>query len=130
MRRLPPRSNVWTVDQLKRALTRRKPEADFQSELVTLATDLGWWVFAVPANVQRCWRCFCEIFNWTNPGWPDLVLLRREPRPRFLVRELKSMRGEISPSQSWVIETLRLCGVDAGYWRPSDRDRIERELAA
>ena len=63
----------------------------------------------------------------SEPGWPDLVLIRRRDK-RVLFRELKSDVGRVTDRQAAVLDLLTACGLDAGVWRPSDMERIGREL--
>ena len=60
-------------------------------------------------------------------GFPDVVLCKP---PRFLVRELKTERGRVSPAQTEWLERLELAGLDVGIWRPSDwlEGRVLSEL--
>jgi hypothetical protein len=68
----------------------------------------------------------------SNPGFPDLVLVRKGC---LLLVELKSEKGRVSLAQrewltelgnvkGWHPESVRVC-----LWRPSDWDEIERVLA-
>lgn len=62
------------------------------------------------------WRTMHQLHSiGTEPGWPDLVLVRDR---RLLIRELKSMRGRVTPAQDVWLTELALTGVDAGVWRP------------
>jgi len=57
------------------------------------------------------------ISRRSNPGWPDLVLVRE---PVILFRELKTERGKVTKAQQEWLDRLTACGLDAGVWRPSD----------
>lgn len=48
---------------------------------------------------------------------------------RYIQRELKTEVGRLSRHQKRVLEDLRLCGVDAGLWRPSDHLLIVETFA-
>jgi hypothetical protein len=63
------------------------------------------------------------------PGWPDLALCGPGG---FMLRELKTDRGELTSDQDEWGFMLRNAGVNWDVWRPGDlhSGRIERELMA
>lgn len=84
-----------------------------------LASDVGWLTYHTHDSRR------------SESGFPDLVLI--SPRQgRILFRELKTMRGRVSPDQKIWIEGLTAVGQDAGVWRPDDlvEERILGELRA
>lgn len=91
---------------------RTEREAGFQDAVVTMATYLRWKVYHT-FDSRR-----------STPGFPDLVLVR----DRVLYRECKTNVGRITQEQADWIEALTAAGADAGVWRPSDWEMIEREL--
>jgi len=65
---------------------------------------------------QLGWRTMHQLHSrGTEPGWPDLVLVRKG---RLLIRELKTIRGRLTPTQVGWLNDLTAAGVDAGVWRP------------
>lgn len=62
----------------------------------------------------------------SNRGWPDLAMVGQ----KFIVRELKTDRGELSDDQVRWGKRLQAAGVDWAVWRPADlwSGRIEHEL--
>ena len=63
----------------------------------------------------------------SEAGWPDLALVRP---PRFILAELKTETGRLSPAQrQWRRKLLRCPGIETYLWRPSDRDDITEILA-
>lgn len=62
-------------------------------------------------------------------GWPDLALCGAGG---FMLRELKTERGELTSDQDEWGFRLRNAGVNWDVWRPADlrSGRIERELMA
>lgn len=89
-------------------------EIVFQEKIEKLAR-LGGWLFYHTYNSQR-----------SNRGWPDVVLAH--PSGRVIVRELKTMRGKLTPDQRKWLEALERAGWDVGVWRPCDLPEIERTL--
>ncbi len=64
------------------------------------------------------WRTMHQLHSiGTEPGWPDLVMVRDE---RLVIRELKSMKGRLTPAQLGWLAALTDAGVDVGVWRPAD----------
>lgn len=63
------------------------------------------------------------------PGWPDLALCG--PRG-FMLRELKTANGKLTPEQERWGLMLRHAGVSWDVWRPVDlhSGRIQKELEA
>ena len=70
----------------------------------------------------------------SEPGFPDLVLIRKDPRiglpSRFIVAELKAPGGRVSPDQERWLRNFEAMGVPAYVWRPSHwlSGEIERAL--
>lgn len=87
-------------------------EVGFQRAVVTMAGYLGWTVYHTHDSRR------------SNPGFPDLVLVR----DRVLFRELKTDKGRLTKEQEDWIAKLTKAGANAGVWRPRDWDSIEKEL--
>jgi len=116
-------------------------ESAFQRDVIALARDLGWGmtIRAAKELAEQAGRYGVEappldglIYHpryslGSEPGWPDLVLLRRRDS-RALFRELKLDQGKVSPRQGEVLELLGAVGLDVGIWRPRDWLRIQEEL--
>jgi hypothetical protein len=116
-------------------------ESEFQASVIKTARDLGWGVslaawkrdnaeleaYGQPSAPLEGLVFHPRFSVGSEPGWPDLVLIRRRDQ-RVLFRELKSDRGVVHPRQAAVLELLSACGLDAAVWRPSDLERIGREL--
>lgn len=96
-------------------------EASFQAVVIDLARMTGHRVRFTPPT-----RGYGRAYiTEGEPGWPDLTIWSRR---RFLLAELKSQRGRLSPTQRAVIDDLRSAGVDVRVWRPSDWDDITATL--
>ena len=87
-------------------------EKQLQASVVKLARLLGWKAFH-QYDSRR-----------SEPGWPDLVLLRRH---RMIFAELKTAKGRVSPAQRDTIADLRTVArsiqtgnVEVHVWRPAD----------
>ena len=94
-------------------------EWQFQQRVTNLAEAHGWeW------HHQR-------NSIGSRKGWPDLALWRLaclgQPG-RFLLRELKRDGEQPRPEQLAVVASLRLAGVDAGFWWQKDWPEIEATL--
>lgn len=117
-------------------------EAGFQRDLIALARTLGWGttIAAAKEMAAEATRYHVPVppldgliyhprySLGSEPGWPDLVLVRRRDR-RALFRELKLDDGKISQRQGEVIELLGAVGLDVAIWRPRDWLKIQEELA-
>ena len=84
-------------------------EADFQAQIVKLATTRGWRVKHEYDSRRG------------DPGWPDLRMLRP---PRAIDVEVKTEKGRLSKDQREVLDLLAACGQVVYLWRPSDWDTI------
>ena len=95
-------------------------EKEFQAQVVSLARTLGWMTYHT-FNSQR-----------SNPGFPDLVMVRGE---RVVFAELKSEKGRVSEAQKEWLAALNVLAdvpgspVKVWMWRPSDWDDIVQTLA-
>lgn len=65
----------------------------------------------------------------STPGWPDLALCGGSG---FILRELKTEKGRLTPEQAQWGVALRSVGQNWDVWRPADlhSGRIQRELEA
>lgn len=92
-------------------------EKHLQQQVIHLARWLGWWTHH-HYDSRR-----------SEPGWPDLVMLRGD---RALFRELKTTKGRVTQAQGRVLGKLADAGLDAEIWRPRDwlDGTIRRELQA
>ena len=88
-------------------------EKQWQSEVMALAKDLGWLVYHTLRS------------NGSEPGFPDLVLVRGE---RVLFIEVKTMKGKLSPAQSFWLAALSHTTVEVYLWRPSDIQEVAEVL--
>lgn len=97
-------------------------EAAFQKQVIDLAHLHRWRVAHFrPARTtvagRETWR---TAVSADGAGFPDLVLARNGV---VLFRELKSDKGKASEDQlAWLL------AVGGEIWRPSDWDRIAREI--
>ncbi len=84
-------------------------EKMFLQQVIDLAHLTGWLVFHVHDS-RRC----------PGPGFPDLTLVH--PQRGFLMAELKSATGRLSPAQAAWLDALHAAGVEVAVWRPGDLD--------
>lgn len=95
------------------APTRPTPtEAQWQHVVTDLAKLLGWH----PWHNTVAWR--------SDPGWPDLVLVR----DRVVYAELKAERGKLTAAQEVWLARLRAAGAEVHVWRPTDLDAVRECL--
>lgn len=105
------------IDQYRQAVADDMPEKTLQERVRQIAELYGWLYYHTHDSRR------------SNPGWPDVVLVH--PRTgKFLVRELKRMKGRTSQKQRAWLEALERAGIDVGIWRPIDllTGEIERTL--
>jgi hypothetical protein len=96
----------------RRTLDLAMTEAQWQTVVLDLARTLGWMTYHTHDSRR------------SNPGFPDLVLVR----DRVIFAELKTERGKLTDDQwSW-LATLRAAGAEMWVWRPSDYPSVERIL--
>lgn len=97
-------------------------EAEFQAQVVELATITGWRHLHVRRTIGRGRK-------WTTStnlaGWPDLLLWRPG---RIIAVELKTDVGKVTDDQEDVLRSLAEAGVESFVWRPSDWDLIATTL--
>jgi hypothetical protein len=110
---------VWTRADYLADVAARMPEAELQTKVLRLATDLGFLAYHTHDS-RRSQR-----------GWPDLVLAH-PGRGRLLFRELKQQGKYPTPEQRRWLTTLEATGADVGVWRPMDllSERVLAELRA
>jgi hypothetical protein len=89
-------------------------EKELMRAVVKLAELTGWRVYHTWLSIR------------SEPGFPDLVLVRP---PRLVFAELKSEKGELTPSQQAWLEDLGATKAEVYVWRPSDWDQIVSTLA-
>jgi hypothetical protein len=80
-------------------------ERELQNAVIELAGYLGWRTYHTHDSRR------------SNPGFPDLVLVR----DRLIFAELKSAKGRLSPAQQfWLADLEHDAGQEVYVWRPSD----------
>ena len=109
---------------LRRLAVESQTEAEFQANVVELATLLGWQCMHVRRSRVRDDR---HATATSIAGWPDLFCLNPKLGQHFAA-ELKSERGHVTPAQAAVIAALEASGVECHIWRPRDWARIEARL--
>lgn len=87
-------------------------EKSFMWRVIGHAEARGWKVYHVHFS-QR-----------SDPGWPDLVLVR----DRVIFAELKAEKGTLAKDQAVWLAALMRAGAEAYVWRPSDWDQISEAL--
>lgn len=102
-------ARIRTTDELDRLVS----EADFQATIIEIAHHFRW----EPHHQFDSRR--------SQPGWPDLVLLKP---PQAIFAELKTETGKVSAAQARAIEQLADCGFEVAVWRPSQLDEIIARL--
>ena len=89
-------------------------EREFMAQLSQLARMLGYEVFHPWLSIH------------SERGFPDLTIWKPG---RFILAELKTDTGKLSPSQVEKLDSLRGCGrVEVFVWRPADWDNIVKLL--
>ena len=97
-----------------RRLARSITEASFQRNVIEYARLCRWKHYHTKDS------------RGSNPGFPDLVLVRP---PRVVFLELKSEDGKVKTDQAEWFEALRMCGgVEVSIVRPSGWRVIEKML--
>ena len=86
-------------------------------------------------ELQAIVKQMAELCGWeyyhtydsrrSNPGFPDVVMLRGE---RMIVAELKVQKGKVSEHQERWLKKFDKAGSEAYLWRPSDLREIEELL--
>lgn len=87
-------------------------EKQFQTQVLTTAQWLGWNAYHTYDSRR------------SQPGFPDLVLVR----DRVIYAELKAERGSLSAEQRQWREWLIEAGAEYYLWKPSHMDDIEQVL--
>lgn len=105
----PTRSRL-IVDQ---AIT----ETEWQNTVVAYATYMGYTTYHTHDSRR------------SNPGFPDLVLVRNSDPGDLIFWEIKPARGRLSHAQEHWIERVRAAGVTADVIRPADWSYVQKRLA-
>jgi hypothetical protein len=106
----------------------RQSERDFMAAVIELATLRGWrhWHDRATNAPRQCWHCGRgAVVPRNDPGWPDLVLVRR---PRIVWAELKRDGEEPTVEQAAWLAELQACGQEAYVWKPADWPEIMAAL--
>jgi hypothetical protein len=89
-------------------------EREFMAQVSRLARVLGYEVFHPWLSIH------------SERGYPDLTIWKPG---RFILAELKTDKGKMSPSQVEKLDSLKGCGkVEVFVWRPADWDNIVKLL--
>lgn len=91
-------------------------ESQLQRAILDLALLLGWRAMHQQPAMRKDGSWVTAIQG--HPGWPDLALLRP---PRFILAELKSVKGALTHDQGLWLNGLKLVpGIETFVWRPED----------
>lgn len=101
-------------------------EAEFQQQVVELATICGWTALHVRRSIGR--RGGKQAYQTTTSikGWVDLLLWRPG---QIIAVELKREKGRLTDEQRECLSGLAAAGVPVYVWRPSDFEELARVLA-
>lgn len=90
-------------------------------------TEKQWQQRVVGFARLHRWRTFHALDSrGSTPGWPDLAMVRRG---RFVLAELKTATGRVSPAQQdWLTDLAACPGAEVHLWRPSDWPRVQETL--
>lgn len=94
-------------------------EAQFQAQVIELATANGWqWMHVERMGDRKGWRTPTKgTLRW----WPDLTLCRND---RLVFAELKADRKLPKAEQLDVLRYLDAAGAEVYIWRPQDWNLI------
>lgn len=91
-----------------------------------LISEKAWQAFVVEcAQLNDWWVHHHFDSRRSEPGWPDLVLIRP---PELLIVELKREGGKVTAAQGRVLTMLEQCHVDVAVWRPVDEPEVLERL--
>ena len=91
-------------------------------------TEKQWMAKVVAAAEEMRWKTYHTYDSRkSEPGFPDLVLVRRDDR--VIYAELKSQTGKLTPAQDIWRQYLLSAGAEYHIWRPSDWDAVIDTLA-
>lgn len=86
-----------------RGRKRRRPEEEFQAEIIKVAELFGWR------------HHHHRISIGSSPGFPDLILVKV---PRLIAAECKADDNTTTDDQRvWLLD-LERCGAESVVWRP------------
>jgi len=88
-------------------------EKDWQQSVVELAGYYRWGYYHTYDSRR------------SNPGWPDLVLVRP---PEIVYVELKTDKGRLTAHQRAWLAVLEDCGQEVHVWRPRDLEVVHERL--
>jgi len=98
-------------------------EADFQRQVVTIATLYRWRFFhPTPGFGRGHWA---TQYLASGPGFPDLVLVG----DGVIFAELKNETGKLTEGQHGWGDALTDAGAEYYVWRPDDLERITQRLS-
>ena len=90
-------------------------------------TEREWQAQVVEAATLTRWRHYHAYDSRrSDPGWPDLVLVRDT---ELLFVELKTELGRVSPDQRAWLDALAAAGAEVHVWRPTDFTLVWERLS-
>ena len=93
----------------------------FQDKVEHIAKMNGWLCFhASPHQVRP------GVYRSDGKGFPDLCMVH--PQRGFIMAELKTQQGKLSPHQLQWADALIKAGIEHYVWRPSQLDLIAERL--
>lgn len=108
-------------------LLRGVSEADWQRQVIEVATLYGWRYYHAPENRPVVGRNGKRYVQNIRAGWPDLTLAK----DRLIFAELKTQTGAVTAEQwDWLDALAAVPGVETYVWRPGDMDEVREVLSA
>ena len=90
-------------------------------------TEREWQAQVVEAATLCRWRHYHAYDSRrSDPGWPDLVLVRES---ELVFVELKTELGRVTPDQRSWLDALELAGAEVHVWRPTDFTAVWERLS-
>jgi hypothetical protein len=108
---------LFTPEEHRALVASQMTEATLQTRVEALARELGWLAYHPGDNRPVTAKSGRRYVQRVEPGFPDLVLVRREV---LLMAELKTQTGRLRPEQRRWHEALTAAGVTVYVWRPLD----------
>lgn len=118
-------ATLWLLEYGTDEDKARLSEDRFKAAVISFAESHEWDVYSIPDSRMATMKAFPDLWMIRDPGDYKSGTQRQT---LIMYRELKTVTGGYGKGQEELLQRIGSAGEDADTWRPTDWERIKREI--